>query len=107
MVDEWSSANQQRRDQCNAAGSDIVPPAAGVLPSGQRSIGAECNSTIVFCGDAQQVSYGFALALNAMESNADVLLMGIEPVPEGIEAYARSAGEIGLGLPNVLRRSAK
>jgi len=107
MVDDWSPANQQRRDQCNAAGSDIVPPAAGVLPSGQRSIGAECNSTIVFCGDAQQVSYGFALALNAMESNADALMMSIEPVAQGIDDYARSAGEIGPGSPNVLRRSAK
>jgi len=72
MVDEAG-------DQCNAAGPDIVPPAAGVLPSGQASI-AECDSTIVFCGDAQQVSHGFALALNAMESNADALMMGIEPV---------------------------
>ena len=106
MVDDWSPANQQRRDQCNAAGPDKAPPAAGVLPSGQASI-AECDSTIVFCGDAQQVSYGFALALNAMESNADALMRGIEPVPEGIDDYARSAGEIGPGSPNVLRRSAE
>ena len=99
MVDEAG-------DQCNAAGRDIVPSAAGVLPSGQASI-AECDSTIVFCGDAQQVSDGFALALNAMESNADALMMGIEPVPEGIDDYARSAGDIGPGSPNFLRRSAK
>jgi len=35
---------------------------------------------IVFCGDAQQVSEGFALALNAMEANADALMMGAEPL---------------------------
>ena len=99
MVDEAG-------DQCNAAGPDIVPPAAGVLPSGQASI-AECDSTIVFCGDAQQVSDGFALALNAMESNADALMMSIEPVPQGIDDYARSAGDIGPRSPNFLRRSAK
>jgi hypothetical protein len=35
---------------------------------------------IVFCGDAQQVSEGFALALSAMEANAEVLMMGTEPL---------------------------
>ena len=112
MADERSSANQQKRllsasDQCDAVGPEIVPSAPGVLPSAERSIATEWDSTIVFCGDAQQVSYGFALALNAMESNADALMMGIEPVPEGIDDYSRSAGDIGPGSPNFLRRSAK
>jgi len=108
MADERSSANQQKRllsasDQCDAVGPEIVPSAPGVLPSAERSIATEWDSTIVFCGDAQQVSYGFALALNAM----DALMMGIEPVPEGIDDYSRSAGDIGPGSPNFLRRSAK
>jgi hypothetical protein len=48
---------------------------------------------IVFCGDAQQVSDGFALALNAMESHAHLLMMGTEPVPERdrVRASERSA----------------
>src|SRR5215475_69252 len=108
MADERSSANQQKRllsagDQCDAVGPEIVPSAPGVLPSAERSIATEWDSTIVFCGDAQQVSYGFALALNAM----DALMMGIEPVPEGIDDYSRSAGDIGPGSPNFLSRSAK
>ena len=108
MADERSSANQQKRllsasDQCDAVGAEIVPSAPAVQPSAERSIATEWDSTIVFCGDAQQVSYGFALALNAM----DALMMGIEPVPEGIDDYARSAGDIGPGSPNFLRRSAK
>ena len=40
------------------------------------------SSFIVFCGDAQQVRDGFALALNAMEANADSLMMGTEPLPK-------------------------
>jgi len=108
MADERSSANQQKRllsasDQCDAVGAEIVPSAPAVLPSAERSIATEWDSTIVFCGDAQQVSYGFALALNAM----DALMMGIEPVPEGIDDYSRSAGDIGPGSPNFLSRSAK
>jgi hypothetical protein len=43
---------------------------------------ARTNSFIVFCGDAQQVRNGFALALNAMEANADSLMMGTEPLPK-------------------------
>jgi len=48
---------------------------------------------IVFYGDAQKISDGFALALNAMESNAHLLMMGSEPVPEGdrVRASERSA----------------
>ena len=108
MADERSSANQQKRllsasDQCDAVGAEIVPSAPAVQPSAERSIATEWDSTIVFCGDAQQVSYGFALALNAM----DALMMGIEPVPEGIDDYSRSAGDIGPGSPNFLSRSAK
>jgi hypothetical protein len=38
---------------------------------------------IVFCGDAQQISDGFALALYAMEANADSLMMSTESSREG------------------------
>jgi hypothetical protein len=52
--------------------------------SGSRSIArARANSIIVFCGDAQQVRDGFALALDAMEANADSLMMGTELLPKG------------------------
>jgi len=36
---------------------------------------ARADSFIVFCGDAQEVSDGFALALEAMAANADSLMM--------------------------------
>jgi hypothetical protein len=34
--------------------------------------------TVVLYGDAEQVSSGFALALNVMESRADLLTMSLE-----------------------------
>ena len=81
-MNEWKrpiSGSVQRR----LVGLDVVPPATGLRRSRQRSLAPPCaNSMIVFCGDAQQVSDGFALALNAMESHAHLLMMGTEPVPE-------------------------
>jgi hypothetical protein len=41
----------------------------------------EC-STIVFCGDAEQVSAGFALALNVMEVHADLLITTLQPTSQ-------------------------
>jgi hypothetical protein len=80
------SASGQRR----ATELDAVPPPTGLRRPRERSLAPACaNSILVFCGDAQQVSDGFALALNAMESNAHLLMMCIEPVPEG----DRSASE--------------
>jgi hypothetical protein len=92
-VNEWKrpiSGSVQRR----LVGLDVVPPATGLRRSRQRSLAPPCaNSMIVFCGDAQQVSDGFALALNAMESHAHLLMMGTEPVPERdrVRASERSA----------------
>jgi hypothetical protein len=42
----------------------------------------EC-STIVFCGDAEQVSAGFALALSMMEVHADLLITTLRPTQRG------------------------
>jgi hypothetical protein len=39
-------------------------------------------STVVFCGDAEQVSAAFVLALKVMQAHADFLATGIEPGPE-------------------------
>jgi hypothetical protein len=71
------SANAKRAVQLDAQ-------AARLRPSRARSIArADDNSIIVFCGDAQQVRDGFALALDAMEANADSLMMGTEQLPKG------------------------
>jgi hypothetical protein len=43
-------------------------------PNQKPSVVARAQSTIVFCGDAEQVSEGFALALEAMDANADLLM---------------------------------
>lgn len=37
---------------------------------------------MVFCGDAEQVSAGFLLALGVMESNADLLTASAEPTAQ-------------------------
>ncbi|WP_456727458.1 hypothetical protein [Bradyrhizobium sp. USDA 3364] len=39
---------------------------------------ARAHRTIVICGDAAQVSAGFALALDAMDANAEVLMTSIK-----------------------------
>ena len=41
----------------------------------EPSVGGSCKrSTVVFCGDAEQVNVGFALALAVMEAHEDLLL---------------------------------
>ena len=65
------------------ASLDVVPQAKGSPRSRQRSAAtSRAKSIIVFCGDAQQVSDGFALALDAMEAHADLLMLDAEPVPK-------------------------
>ena len=81
MVDELNSTNGRKRpisasNQRRVVDPDVVPP------SGQRSTPPAHDSMIVFYGDAQQVRDGFVLALDAMESNADSLIMSTESVPE-------------------------
>ncbi len=71
------SASSKRR----IVGRDEVPPPPDLRRSREWPASpTRTNSMIVFCGDAQQVSEGFALALNAMEANADALMMGAEPL---------------------------
>jgi hypothetical protein len=77
--------NQRKRSKSASgkrkiAGLDEVPPPPDLRRSRERpGTPAPTNSMIVFCGDAQQVSEGFALALSAMEANAEALMMGTEP----------------------------
>ena len=52
---------------------------ASALQSGAHS--GQC-STIIFCGDAEQVSAGFALALNMMEVHADLLITTLQPTSQ-------------------------
>ena len=44
----------------------------------QSVVRSRKRRTVVFYGDAEQVSAGFALALNVMESHADLLTMSHE-----------------------------
>jgi hypothetical protein len=44
---------------------------------------SRARSTIVFCGDSEQVGAGFALALAVMEAHEDLLIMGLESNPKG------------------------
>jgi len=53
---------------------------ANVSPQ-QSAVRSRKRPTVVFCGDAEQVSVGFALALDLMESHADLLTMSPEPAP--------------------------
>jgi hypothetical protein len=41
------------------------------------------RSTIVFCGDAEQVGAGFALALAVMKAHENLLIMSLESNPKG------------------------
>ena len=52
---------------------------SSALQSGAHS--GQC-STIIFCGDAEQVSAGFALALNMMEVHADLLITTLQPTSQ-------------------------
>jgi hypothetical protein len=47
----------------------------------QSAVRSRKPPIVVFCGDAEQVSVGFALALDLMESHADLLTMSPEPAP--------------------------
>jgi hypothetical protein len=47
----------------------------------KQPISASASFRVSF-GDAEQVSDGFALALSAMEANAEVLMMGPDSIPE-------------------------
>jgi hypothetical protein len=72
--------------QCRTEVSDAGPASTELRrsddPSALHSVAhsREC-STIVFCGDAELVSEGFALALNVMEVHADLLITSLEPAP--------------------------
>ena len=59
-------------DRCRRAASDGIPPRQEV--SRQQSLVSSGEvRMMVFCGDAEQVSAGFSLALGVMESSADLL----------------------------------
>ena len=47
----------------------------------RQAVRSRKRPTVVFSGDAEQVSVGFALALDLMESHADLLTMSPEPAP--------------------------
>ena len=50
----------------------------------EQSVGrSRKRSTIVFCGDAKQVSVGFALALAVMEDHENLLITSPESDPKG------------------------
>ena len=51
------------------------------VPRQQSDVRSRKRPTVVFCGDAEQVSAGFALALDLMEFHADLLTMSPEPAP--------------------------
>ena len=62
------------------------------LNPSRLSIRAE--SAIVFCGDAQQVSEGFALALEAIDANAELLIRETAAVSkERTECDPRAKGK--------------
>lgn len=68
-----SSSNERRR----IAGSGRATP----HPSDDRQpkvLHSREHSTIVFCGDAERVGAGFALALALMEENENLLIMSLE-----------------------------
>ncbi|MEA2896806.1 MAG: hypothetical protein QOJ84_2421 [Bradyrhizobium sp.] len=80
-----------RHDLCRQIDSDAAPIEAEVrrpaldntfvVPTGERfpiDSGLE-SSQVVYCGDAQQVSDGFAIALRAMGVEANFLPWGIAP----------------------------
>jgi hypothetical protein len=65
-------------DRCQRAVSDGIVPRQEV--SRQQSLVSSGEArTMVFCGDAEQVSAGFSLALGVMESSADLLTASPEP----------------------------
>lgn len=70
-------------DPCGQIDTDAVPIAAGVQPCAQLGDKVAApereSSTIVYCGTAQEVSEGFAVALRAMGVETDLLPWGIAP----------------------------
>jgi pyruvate/2-oxoacid:ferredoxin oxidoreductase beta subunit len=72
---KWSEEMSLRRKQAIPASDRWIIGREGGTPACEKSV-------IVFFGDAQQVSAGFALALSAMEANADVLMMSPGSIPE-------------------------
>jgi hypothetical protein len=87
MIDHSSSVRRKRpmsvADPSTGLGLDAVPPEADCCIRDNGQLRPTSDSVIVFCGDAQQISNGFALALNAMEANADLLMMSTESGREG------------------------
>jgi hypothetical protein len=87
MIDHSSSVRRKRpirvADPSRGRDLDAVPPEADcpIRDNGQQR--PTSDSVIVFCGDAQQISDGFALALYAMEANAHSLMMSTESSREG------------------------
>jgi hypothetical protein len=72
-----------QHDLCGQIDADAVPTAAGVQPCaelGDKLAAPERESlTIVYCGSAQEVSEGFAIALRAMGVEANDMPWGIAP----------------------------
>jgi hypothetical protein len=61
-------------DPCGQIDTDAVPIATDVQPAAHRLDAAELeSSTIVYCGTAQEVSEGFAIALRSMGVEANFL----------------------------------
>ena len=84
-----------QHDLCGPIDADAVPIAVGVQPSAELddklaapvrdpierpSAALQLGSSmIVYCGTAQEVSEGFAIALCAMGIEANILPLGIAP----------------------------
>jgi hypothetical protein len=76
------------KSRCRVIGPDGVPPPTDLrrsdTVSGERSIVRSRESTaVVFCGDAEQVCAGFALALAVMEAHENLLVRSPEADPKG------------------------
>ena len=76
------------KSRCRVIGPDGVPPPTELrrfdAVSGERSIVRSRESTtVVFCGDAEQVCAGFALALAVMEAHENLLVESPESDPKG------------------------
>jgi hypothetical protein len=71
MDESKSSASEN--NQCALIGAECAPTALALRDIGRGSV----HSTIVDCGDATGVGEGFALALNAMRTNANGLMMNV------------------------------
>jgi hypothetical protein len=64
-------------DPCGQIDTDAMPIATDVQPAADRLDAAELeSSTIVYCGTAQEISEGFAIALRAMGLETNFLPRG-------------------------------